>query len=255
MGWPLPKYTSHSIQPVRSAHGSTRKVAGSGTTTTSGKPVNSSMPKPPPRANAGTNTWLPVSRLKIAPEKSSPSDMAAMAASGDSILPRGTPCWSTTASRTVRKRSSRMRAITSCARASRSGEASPCRPTNPGCPTPEGSMLTRLNNAVNRSRQARRQAQAGEDRLGVEEVRQTAEPPAPGLVDLQRPRDVPARRVRLVLSPRGHAVDLARGHQDRVAAQPRRRLDHPPHDVRRALDPQGVRRHGHDRVLVQQRDQ
>ncbi len=40
------------------------------------------------------------------------------------------------------------RAITSCARASRSGEASPCRPTNPGCPTPEGSMLTRVNNAA-----------------------------------------------------------------------------------------------------------
>ena len=29
----------------------------------SGNPVNSSMPNPPPRANAGTNTWLPVSRL------------------------------------------------------------------------------------------------------------------------------------------------------------------------------------------------
>src|SRR5580693_2852469 len=150
----------------------------------------------------------------MAPEKSRPSDMAAMAASGDSILPRGTPCWSTTASRTVRSPSERIRDITSCARASRSGEASPCRPTNPGCPTPEGSMLTGVNNAVNRSREARRQTEGGKDPLGIQEVGQTAEPPVPGLVDLQRPRDVSARRVRLVLSPRGHAVDLARGHQD-----------------------------------------
>src|ERR1051326_1478497 len=75
--------------------------------------------------------------------------MAAMAASGDSILPRGTPCWSTTASRTVRSPADRIAAATSCTRASRSGEASPCRPTNPGCPTPEGSALTRVNNAVN----------------------------------------------------------------------------------------------------------
>ena len=35
---------------------------------------------------------------------------------GDIILPRGTPCWSTTASRTVRRSSSRIRAVTSSAR-------------------------------------------------------------------------------------------------------------------------------------------
>ena len=63
IGWPLEKYTSQSIQPVRSAHGRTRNVVASGTSTTSGNPVNSSMPKPPPAANAGTNTWLPLSRL------------------------------------------------------------------------------------------------------------------------------------------------------------------------------------------------
>src|SRR6266567_2994325 len=43
-------------QPVLSAHGNVRNVAGSGTSTMSGNPVNSSMPKPPPAANAGTNT-------------------------------------------------------------------------------------------------------------------------------------------------------------------------------------------------------
>ncbi len=54
---------SQSSHPVWLAHGSTWKVAGSGTRTMSGNPVNSSMPNPPPAANAGTNTWLPVSRL------------------------------------------------------------------------------------------------------------------------------------------------------------------------------------------------
>ena len=85
----------------------------------------------------------------MAPEKSSPSDSAAMAASGDIILPRGMPCWSTTASRTVRRPSSRIRAVTSSAAPARPDPASPdpaspYRATNPGCPTPEISVLTRL---------------------------------------------------------------------------------------------------------------
>ena len=50
-------------QPVSGAHGRTWKVNGSGTITTSGKPVSSSIPMPPPSANAGGKTWLPVSRL------------------------------------------------------------------------------------------------------------------------------------------------------------------------------------------------
>src|ERR1700733_10655559 len=86
----------------------------------------------------------------MAPEKSSPSDKAAIAASCDSILPRGTPCWSTTASRTVRSPADRIESATSRARASRSGVARLCRPTNPGCPTPEGSMLTRVNSGRRR---------------------------------------------------------------------------------------------------------
>jgi hypothetical protein len=51
--------------------------------------------------------------------------MAAIAASGDSILPRGTPCWSTTTSRTVFSPEERIEAAASCTRASRSGEARP----------------------------------------------------------------------------------------------------------------------------------
>jgi hypothetical protein len=85
----------------------------------------------------------------MAPEKSSPSDIAATAASGDIILPRGMPCWSTTTSRTVRRPGSRIRAVTSLTAAARPGPASPdsvspYRLTNPGCPTPEISALTRL---------------------------------------------------------------------------------------------------------------
>src|SRR6266851_719523 len=38
----------------------------------------------------------------MAPEKSRPFVIAAMATSGESALPRGTPCWSTTINRTVR---------------------------------------------------------------------------------------------------------------------------------------------------------
>jgi hypothetical protein len=63
MGWPLEKYTALSIQPVRSAHGNTWNVAGWGTRMTAGNPVNSSIPKPPPAAKAGTNTWSPGSGL------------------------------------------------------------------------------------------------------------------------------------------------------------------------------------------------
>src|SRR5215469_17134331 len=78
----------------------------------------------------------------IAPEKSSPFDIAAIAASGDSDLARGTPCWSTTASRTVRSLVARIRSATSRALAVASWDISPCLATNPVCPTPEsGSVL------------------------------------------------------------------------------------------------------------------
>src|ERR1700691_2636011 len=226
----------------------------------------------------------------MAPEKPSPSLIAAMAAEGDSILPRGTPCWSITASRTVRRPSSLIRAATSSAAAVRSAEASPCRRTKPGCPTPEKSEKSALTKSIvdgllrrgpeiaenragttarsahqisvcpvapcrTRSRQVRREPELGEDRLGVEEERQPLEPPAGRLVHEQRPGRIPAGRVRLVLCPRLDAVELARRDQYRAAAQARPRLLHPPHDVGRAGDPHAERRHRHHRVVVQQRDQ
>ena len=48
---PLLKYSSHRIQPTPGAHGSTRKVDGSGTMVRLGEPVISSRPMPPPRVN------------------------------------------------------------------------------------------------------------------------------------------------------------------------------------------------------------
>lgn len=43
------KYSSHSTQPMPGAHGRTRKVPGSGTTTILGEPVISGSSMPPPR--------------------------------------------------------------------------------------------------------------------------------------------------------------------------------------------------------------
>src|SRR5690348_4358912 len=158
-----------------------------------------------------------------------------MAASGDIILPRGMPCWSATASRTVRRPSSRIRAATSSAAAARPApaspdSASPYRPTNPGCPTPEISVLTPLSlgpAAHPGSGQPGRQPERREDPLRLQEERHTADPPARHLMHLERPGHVPARRVRLVLPPGGRAVDLASRHHDRVRAGAGPRLEHP----------------------------
>ena len=57
-----------------------------------------------------------------------------MAASGDIILPRGTPCWSTTASRTVRSPSSRIRAATSSRSYGRSAPGQPVPVHEPRLP-------------------------------------------------------------------------------------------------------------------------
>src|SRR5580692_7211505 len=62
--------------------------------------------------------------------------MAAIATSAESDLLRGTPCWSTTTSRTVLRPSSRMRAATSSAAAACSALYRPCRATKPCWPTP-----------------------------------------------------------------------------------------------------------------------
>src|ERR1700678_3020664 len=84
----------------------------------------------------------------MAPEKSRPFDMAAIATSGESDLLRGTPCWSTTTSRTVLRPSSRMRAATSSAAAACSLLYRPCRAMKPCWPTPliscGGVVLTGL---------------------------------------------------------------------------------------------------------------
>src|ERR1700761_5012879 len=62
--------------------------------------------------------------------------MAAIATSGESDLLRGTPCWSTTISRTVRRSTSRIRAAPSSAAAACSPLYRPCRAMNPCWPTP-----------------------------------------------------------------------------------------------------------------------
>src|SRR6266487_3841412 len=55
----------------------------------------------------------------------------------------------------------------------------------------------------------RRQAERREDPLGLQEERHPADLAARHLVHLQRPRGVPAGRIRLVLRPGLDAVDLA----------------------------------------------
>src|SRR6266702_8628190 len=62
--------------------------------------------------------------------------MAAIAASGEMDLLRGTPCWSTTTRRTVRRPISLIRAATSVVAAACSSLSRPCRATKPGTPTP-----------------------------------------------------------------------------------------------------------------------
>src|ERR1700691_660621 len=62
--------------------------------------------------------------------------MAAIATSGESDLLRGTPCWSTTTSRTVRSPSWPIRALTWSARAACSPLYRPCRAMKPCSPTP-----------------------------------------------------------------------------------------------------------------------
>ena len=60
----------------------------------------------------------------------------ASAASADSDLLRGMPCWSTTTNRTVRRPSSLIRAATSSAALACRSSNRPCRAMKPGWPTP-----------------------------------------------------------------------------------------------------------------------
>jgi len=72
----------------------------------------------------------------MAPEKSAPLPIAAIAASAERNLVRGTPCWSTSTTRTVRNSLSRISAATLLAASSCSSVCSPCLATNPAMPMP-----------------------------------------------------------------------------------------------------------------------
>ena len=68
-GTPVLKYSSARIQPTPPAvpaHGSTRKVAGSGTMVRFGEPVISGRPMPPPRVNEENVRALAESSVVVA---------------------------------------------------------------------------------------------------------------------------------------------------------------------------------------------
>jgi hypothetical protein len=58
--------TAEPIDPMPGAQGSTRKVAGSGTTVMFGEPVISSRPSPPPRVNEANVRALAESSVVVA---------------------------------------------------------------------------------------------------------------------------------------------------------------------------------------------
>jgi hypothetical protein len=107
-GAPDGKRTSHRIQPVRSAHGSTRNVAGSGTSTTSPAPAKPATPTPVSAEKTG-KIVLPEVSLSSSDEGAvTPERRAAGTASLVSVLPRSTPCWSAKENRTSSRPSSSM---------------------------------------------------------------------------------------------------------------------------------------------------
>ena len=83
---------SQSSQPVFSAHGSTRNVAGSATMTKSPAPCISSMPKPPPGVNTGHAVLCAVSLASSVVVMVTPLSISAGASSAMTVLPRSTPC-------------------------------------------------------------------------------------------------------------------------------------------------------------------
>ncbi|WFS13561.1 hypothetical protein [Rhodococcus aetherivorans] len=76
-GLPSRKYRSHSTQPVSGAHGSTRKVVGSGTMVRFGLPDSSGMSNPPPGLNGLKTMALAVSKKNGAMVISVPDSSAA----------------------------------------------------------------------------------------------------------------------------------------------------------------------------------
>src|SRR3954453_4502069 len=85
---------SHNSQPVAGAHGSTRKLVGSGTISTSAAPSISRMPKPPPDVNTGKTVRCEVSLASIVVVMVQPLSSDASASAATSVLPLRIPCWS-----------------------------------------------------------------------------------------------------------------------------------------------------------------
>src|SRR6266536_1931518 len=134
-GLPFEKYMSERHQAVPGAHGRTRNVAGSGTRITSGNPVISGMSNPPPATNTGVNRWFVVSMTIVAPEKSMPLSKAETKSCAERNFPRGIPCWSAQAIRTVLIPSRSSRSLTSPAAFRWSLPRRPNSSTNPRLPT------------------------------------------------------------------------------------------------------------------------
>src|SRR5262245_38218819 len=85
---------SHSIQPVRGAHGSTRKVKGSAIMRKSPPPSISAMPNPPPGVKTGNTVLCAVSLASSVVVIEQPLRITAAASFAITVFPRRMPCWS-----------------------------------------------------------------------------------------------------------------------------------------------------------------
>src|SRR5690606_37668420 len=99
-GAPVGKYRSHSIHPVRGAHGSTRKVVGSGTRTMSPAPRKPGTPTPVSEEKTAKTDWPEVSFSRSELGAVTPFFRAPVSAPRAIVLLRTIPCWSTKAKRT-----------------------------------------------------------------------------------------------------------------------------------------------------------
>src|SRR5215468_9914132 len=85
---------SHSTQPVRGAHGSTRKVKGSAIIKKSPPPSISVIPNPPPGVKTGNTVLCAVSLASNVVVIEQPLRIAAAASLATTVFPRRMPCWS-----------------------------------------------------------------------------------------------------------------------------------------------------------------
>src|SRR5262245_29228022 len=85
---------SHSAQPVRGAHGSTRKVKGSAIMRKSPPPSISAMPNPPPGVKTGNTVLCAVSLASSVVVIEQPLRITAAASLAITVFPRKMPCWS-----------------------------------------------------------------------------------------------------------------------------------------------------------------